>query len=148
MENMEKKLTGFGTAWLERQVIIYVCVGDVVVVACGSACLHLWAICSRFYSWVTSLRAKCISCVSFSFVLLHTCVAFSVNKLQCSIPQSVLQRPGWPVKRYVSHQSLRELWPLKHCQQPGSCHLLHTYSNIPEQTHSIQIQTYIMREGR
>lgn len=100
---------GFGTAWLERQV--FVCTD---VDACGSACLTLWAMCSQCRPpchWRMCARCVCG---------LRLCIFCQHAALRGSILQRAVLRPAWPVKCYLSHQSLWELWPLNHCQQSDS----------------------------
>lgn len=129
---MERKLMGFGMAWLERQVFVYWCVcgGG----ACGSDCLPLWAMCSHCRCRVTCACVKggsvCVCvCVTLYLWLCIFSVAFSDDKPHSSMPPPVLLFPGWPVKRYVAHQSLWELGPLNHHEQSDSCHLLYTQTH-------------------
>ncbi len=128
---MGRKLMGFGTAWLERQVFVIVCM---CVSVCMSVCL--WFCLSAFVSNVFSMSLAyvwkgvvcvCVCvCVSLYLSLCIFYAAFSVDKPHSSITQPVLLLPGWPVKLYLEHQSLWELWPLNHCEQSDNCHLLRT----------------------
>lgn len=91
-------------------------------------CGWRWFCLSAFVSNVFSMSVPCHlrMCEHFGCEFIHI---LCCNKPHSIIPPPVLRRPGRPVKRYVSHQSLWELWPLNHCQQSDSCHLLHTHTH-------------------
>lgn len=101
-------------------------------------CLWFWL--SAFVSNVFSLSVPChlrmcerwfcvCVCVTLYLWLCIFSVAFSDDKPHSSMPPPVLLFPGWPVKRYVAHQSLWELGPLNHHEQSDSCHLLYTQTH-------------------
>lgn len=85
MGNMGRKLMGFGTAWLERQVFVSVCVCKPVE-APGSACLPLWAMCSQCRSRIT--------CACVKRVYVCVCVCASAY-LSCIFGQVVAFLSVW-----------------------------------------------------
>lgn len=116
--------------WRGKSLFIGVCVVGVPVVLivclCEQCVLIVGAV-SLAHVWKVVL-CVCV-CVTLYLWLCIFSVAFSDDKPHSSMPPPVLLFPGWPVKRYVAHQSLWELGPLNHHEQSDSCHLLYTQTH-------------------